>query len=89
MALARACCRREDWHGVLFAVRRALVITQRSGSYLTEPDSWGEAPYDLAAVALYYLGDYRHALAMGEEALKRSPMDARLRENLRRIRQRT
>ena len=39
------------------------------------------------AIALYYTGDYRHALAMGEEALRRSPADRRLRENLRLIRQ--
>ena len=77
--LARVFLRREDWHGVVWAARRALRITKRPETYLTEPEAWGELPYDLLAVALYYLGDYRHALAMGEEALKRSPMDRRLR----------
>ena len=86
--LARLFLRREDWHGVVWAARRALRITKRPETYLTEPEAWGELPYDLLAVALYYLGDYRHALAMGEEALKRSPMDRRLRENVRLMRQR-
>ena len=86
--LARFFLRREDWHGVVWAARRALRITKRPETYLTEPEAWGELPYDLLAVALYYLGDYRHALAMGEEALKRSPMDRRLRENVRLMRQR-
>ena len=87
--LAGFCCRREDWHGVIYAARRALEITNRPEHELAEPEAWSEAPYDLLAVALYYTGDYRRALAMGEEALKRSPMDRRLRENLRLIRQKT
>ena len=87
MDLARFCYRREDWHGVIFAARQALKITQRSQSYLSEPEAWGEGPYDLLAIALYCTGDYLHALAMGEEALKRSPMDPRLRQNLKLIRQ--
>ena len=86
--LAQFLFRREDWHGVIWAARRALRITKRTKSYLIEPEAWGELPYDLLAVALYYLGDYRHALAMGEEALKRSPMDTRLRDNVRLIRKR-
>lgn len=86
--LARYCYRQEDWHGVIFATRHALDIRERSETYLSEPEAWGEEPYDLMAIALYYTGDYRHALAMGEEALRRSPMDRRLRDNLRLIRQR-
>lgn len=85
--LAKFCYQKEDWYGVVYAARRALEIRQRSETYLSEPEAWGETPYDLLAIALYYTGDYRHALAMGEEALRRSPMDRRLRENLRLIRQ--
>ena len=85
--LAKFCYQKEDWHGVIFAAHRALEIRQRSETYLSEPEAWGEALYDLMAIALYYTGDYRHALAMGEEALRRSPADRRLRENLRLIRQ--
>lgn len=85
--LAKFCYQKEDWHGVVAAARRALEIRRRSETYLSEPEAWGEALYDLLAIALYYIGDYRHALAMGEEALRRSPMDPRLRENLRFIRQ--
>lgn len=85
--LAKFCYQKEDWYGVVYAARRALEIRQRSETYLSEPEAWGEAPYDLLAIALYYTGDYRHALAMGEEALRRSPLDRRLRENLRLIRQ--
>lgn len=86
--LAQFRYRREDWYGVIFAARRALEIKDRSATYLSEPEAWGETPYDLLAVAFYYTGDYRRALAMGEEALKRKPMDRRLRDNLRLIRQR-
>ena len=89
LALAKYRYHKEDWHGVIFAARRALEITRQPDPAFTEPEAWGELPYDLLAVALYYIGDYRHALAMGEEALKRSPMDERLRSNVRRIRQKT
>ena len=70
------------------APARRLRLYGSRGWIWREPEAWGELPYDLLAVALYYLGDYRHALAMGEEALKRSPMDRRLRENVRLMRQR-
>lgn len=88
MDLARYYYDRESWHGVIFCAKKALSITEREGTYLTEPEAWGEAPYDLLAIALYYTGDYLHALAMEEEALKRKPMETRLRENLRLIRSR-
>ena len=78
LALAEFYAARENWWGVIYAARRGLDCG----------DDGDALPYDLLSGALYYVGDYPHALAMGEEALKRSPMDGRLRENLRRIRQR-
>lgn len=70
------CFERGDWQGAIGFARAALGKS-------AEED--GQA-YDLMSAAWYYLGDYPHALAAGEEALKRAPFDERLRENLRRIR---
>jgi len=83
LELAQFCFRREDWAGVLFAARQALGIQKRPVSYISEADSWGPQPYDLAALACYHLGDRDGAAAYGREALRLAPGDARLVENQR------
>ena len=80
--LARFCYEQSDWHGTLFACLRALAITDRPISYISEADSWGAAPYDLAALACWHLGDRAGAVQYGREAVNRAPSDERLRENL-------
>ena len=70
------------WDGSLFFAERALDIRERSQTYINEAESWGARPYDLAAVAAYWLGDYRKSLAYGREALALAPQDARLQSNL-------
>ena len=82
MDTARALLDAHEWSGALYFVQKALTIRARSRSYLNEPDIWGAAPYDLAALAAYYLGAYALALEYGRQALALAPDDARLRENL-------
>ena len=53
---------REDWHGVLWAVNRALAITQRPRTYISEAVAWGEHPWDLASLGYYYTGQLGKAL---------------------------
>jgi len=73
----------KDWPGALFFARKALAIRERSRSYINEAASWGERPYDLAALAAWRLGLYDLALDYGRRALSLRPEDPRLRENLR------
>ena len=82
MDTARALLDAHECSGALYFVQKALTIRARSRSYLNEPDSWGAAPYDLAALAAYYLGAYALALKYGRQALTLAPDDARLLENL-------
>lgn len=70
------------WAGSLYFAQRALEITRRGQSYINEAESWGAKPYDLAAVAAYWLGDRSKALEYGRAALELAPEDARLRSNL-------
>ena len=70
------------WAGSLYFAQRALEITQRGESYINEAESWGAKPYDLAAVAAYWLGDRASALAYGRAALALEPDDPRLRSNM-------
>lgn len=83
LSLAQFCYRREDWPGVLYAIRHALEIRSRPATYISEGECWGPLPYDLAALASYHLGDRAAASAYGREALRLAPEDARLLENQR------
>lgn len=74
--------RHRRWAGSLYYALRALEITHRSENYISEADSWGPLPYDLAAVAAYNLNLYDEALRYGEEAYTLAPKDARLSSNL-------
>ncbi len=74
--------RRQDWPGVRFTSDRALAIRERPQTYITEGESWGSLPYDLASLGRYYTGDLPGALEMAHEACALAPKDARLRANL-------
>ncbi len=86
MDLARLFYEQKDWEGVRFLTGRALAIAQRPQTYICESESWGSLPWDLSALALFYTGQKREALAAAEQALQISPDNARLQENVRRIR---
>lgn len=79
LELSRFYAEKEDWAGAIFAAGRGLEGVERMEI------SW--QLYDVLCAAYYYRGNYPRALAAGEEALKRRPTDRRLRDNLRRIRQ--
>ena len=74
--------RSRRWSGSLFFAERALEIRERSLTYINEAESWGAKPYDLAAVAAYYLGDLTKAEFYGRAALALAPEDSRLKSNL-------
>jgi glycosyltransferase involved in cell wall biosynthesis len=80
--LARLGYKEKDWPLVYLMTGEALKITVKSGSYLVEPQSWGYAPYDLAAISCYYLGMYQQAYELGVKACEENPDDERLRGNL-------
>lgn len=74
--------KQENWAGSLFFAEKALAIQHRSRSYINEAASWAEKPYDLAAIAAYYLKDYDKAKAYGRKALEYDPENARLQKNM-------
>ena len=78
---------RNDWPLVFCMVEQALKITQKSGSYLFEPEAWGFSLYDLGAIACYRLELYQKSVEYAETALKMSPGDGRLQKNLELIRE--
>jgi len=73
----------EDWQRCLDYAKQALAIDQKPLSYLVEAYAWGALPHDLAAVAAYRLCYYHEAQYHGMEALKLSPYEDRLVNNVR------
>lgn len=83
LELARCSYINEDWPTCFWASTQCLNIKERSLSYISESDSWGWEPYDLAATSAYFLGIYSKAKEYGLEAQRLNPNDQRLIDNLK------
>lgn len=73
----------QEWRGCFEAARKALAISERPLDYISEAFAWGPMAHDLAALSAYNLGYYQEAKYHGMEALKISPYEDRLADNLR------
>lgn len=82
IALATAASKRGLWDESYGAAKCALAITEPCFSYTASPDSYSAKPYDLAAIAAYYLGLKQEALTLGEKALELEPTNERLLNNM-------
>lgn len=71
-----------DWQGCLSTATSALQIKERPMEYLSEDFAWGALPHDLAAISAYNLKYFHQAKYHGLEALKASPYDQRLSQNM-------
>lgn len=72
---------RNMWAECLHAAEQALAVRQRPLDYICEPIAWGARPWDLAAVASYWLRRYAQAEAYGLVAVAMDG-DERLQQNL-------
>ena len=72
-----------DHHSVLYACSKALEITRRPLTYLSDSRCWGSLPYDLGAVAAWQLGMKAQAAEWGRKAAELEPNNERLQENLK------
>lgn len=79
---AKWACAKGEWALTLFLTSRALAITSRPRSYITEAESWGSLPYDLASLGYYYTGQTEEAKRCILSALSYAPDDSRLKNNL-------
>lgn len=82
IALASAASKRGLWSESYGAAMSALAIKEPNYSYTATPDSFSAKPYDLAAIAAYYLGLKQEALKLGEQALELEPTNERLIKNM-------
>lgn len=73
-----------DWTLVTLMTEKILAIeTPGRSGYLHENAAWGYSPYDLGAIATYWLGLYERSYEYAKKALELEPEDPRLRQNLR------
>ena len=76
MELAALLYQKKDMEGTAYCAGRALAITERPRTYITEGSAWGSQPADLRSLGLYYTGRKEEALTYALE-----PENRRLRDN--------
>ena len=79
--LAMLLYRQEQWDGVLYFTGRALEISTRGESYISEPAAWGSLPHDLRAMAFYRTGRLSEAAEAARLAAELEPDSDRLAGN--------
>jgi hypothetical protein len=77
-----ACYRLHLWAESYSAAKSALQITDKALVYTMDPSVWTEKPWDLGSIAAWHLGLKDEAIQLCQEALKFSPTDSRLLNNL-------
>ncbi len=83
--LARLALERQAWKDAVKLCEAALRLTERPGTYMSEPYAWNEGPWDIMSVALWYLGQHESARECARKALEFNPTDERLTRNLERM----
>ncbi len=79
---ARYAYEKSEWDLLLWLTEQALRIQSRPRTYITEAESWGSLPYDLASLGYYYTGRYEKALERCKQALALDRENPRLQKNL-------
>ena len=82
VSLAKIYFLHDDHAGCYFAIKNALAIIERPMTYICEPESWSDLPYDIGGISAYYLGMYKESFSLTAKAVEMNPTDARLRQNL-------
>ncbi|HHY52389.1 MAG TPA: glycosyltransferase [Clostridiales bacterium] len=83
LSLAKWGYREKDWNLVYAMVEKGLSITQKTGSYLVQPECWGEAFYLYGSIAAYWLGLYQKSKEYALKALAINPGSQLLQSNLK------
>jgi tetratricopeptide (TPR) repeat protein len=82
LGLARLGYQEGDWPLTYLMVEKALAITEKSGSYLMDPESWGYSLYNFGAISAYRLGLYQKSYDYAKTAFALAPYNEQLKTNL-------
>ncbi|MDR1914681.1 MAG: glycosyl transferase family 2 [Clostridiales bacterium] len=72
-----------DWNAAYYFSEEALKITRKNTTFVNMGYAWDHTPNDIASLACWNLGLHKKALEHAKKALAISPIDKRLRENVR------
>ncbi|WP_297232231.1 tetratricopeptide repeat-containing glycosyltransferase [uncultured Flavonifractor sp.] len=72
----------EAWEDVAYYGGKALLIEEKSGTYINEEKAWGAYPWDAMAYAMYKMGEPSRAAEATIHALEIDPDNQRLKNNL-------
>ncbi|MBO5376722.1 MAG: glycosyltransferase [Bacilli bacterium] len=70
-----------NWKKTIHYCKEALKIENHAKSYINEPFSWNETPYDLLAIAYYHLKEKKQAICNIDKAIEINPTNERLINN--------
>jgi len=82
MDLALIYYRNSEWDKCLAACENALKIVDKPNSYICLGENYTWLPHDLLSISHYHLGNLNEAVHHSELAVKYSPEDKRLTDNL-------
>lgn len=71
----------ENWYEVIYYIEEALKIKSHAKSYINEPFSWDQTPYDLLSIAYFNIGNFKKTLENINLALETSKDNERLKKN--------
>lgn len=71
------------YHQAIGVIKECLSKTYRHYNWFERGTTWSYEPYDILAIAYYYIGDYDNSLANAHKALHYNPDDERLLFNLK------
>lgn len=81
MELADFARKMKDWTTSYWAAIKALEVTERTNTYITDGKWWGWLPHDAASVAAWYMGYKEDSKMHAKIAYKMNPSDPRLKQN--------
>lgn len=77
----------KKWDKVIILVNKALKITERQMTYISENYCWDYTPYDLLAIAYFNKGNYPLSLKNAATAYLLEPNNDRLKDNVIKIKE--
>ncbi|NLJ77454.1 MAG: glycosyltransferase [Peptococcaceae bacterium] len=82
---ALMCCGLRDWPMTYFLAGEALKIREKSKTFVNAGYAWDHTPDDLCAVSAYYMDMPHKAQEHAQKALRYTPGNERLVNNLKKI----
>ena len=71
----------QNWYGIIYFCKKALIIKNNQKIYTNEPKAWDETPYDLLSLAYWNIQNYKESLFYINKAIELNPHNERIIKN--------